>query len=287
MFGHNFASQIPFDFLDEVSHPSNIDFYIKEVNSCLFGDLSKVDRVNINDALFYRDKIGSFRVKEGKEITFNRLSNKVEDLRIAILIANALIGYCIYQKNKFVLHASAIEYDNEAILFAGLSGSGKSSLSASFTQANFITEDVSYLVEKKDHFQLCGGSSLLKLSDEVANKIDGIENYKKISLKDDRLERNIYKLNVNAKENITVKCIYFLDWGESFSIRSLNAKELIARLLLSTFSCVPMNSCKESTGMMMHNASKIAENTPVFLLKRRKNLSFRDNKNIEGHFCRL
>ena len=48
-----------------------------------------------------------------------------------------------------------------------------------------------------------------------------------------------------------------------------------------------MNSCKESTGMMMHNASKIAENTPVFLLKRRKNLSFRDNKNIEGHFCRL
>ena len=43
---------------------------------------------------------------------------------------NVVLGYCLYQREFFVMHASAIEINKNSFIFFGASGSGKSSLSA-------------------------------------------------------------------------------------------------------------------------------------------------------------
>ena len=46
------------------------------------------------------------------------------------MLLNIPLGYCLYQKSKFVLHGSAFKKDDNSVLFLGESGSGKSSLAA-------------------------------------------------------------------------------------------------------------------------------------------------------------
>ena len=55
-----------------------------------------------------------------------------------------------------MLHASAVEINNKAVLFVGPSGSGKSSLSSLFSEiGGFITEDLGVLkkYQNKIHIQ--------------------------------------------------------------------------------------------------------------------------------------
>ena len=69
-----------------------------------------------------------------------------------------------------VIHASAIEINNEVILFIGRSGSGKSSLSASFhNKYNFITEDIACIEFKDNNLFVRPGPPLIKLTNHIPN----------------------------------------------------------------------------------------------------------------------
>ena len=67
------------------------------------------------------------------------------------------MGYCLYQRECFVLHGSAVEINNSSYLFIGPSGSGKSTLSANLSinhNANFICEDVAYIQRFKNKYSI-------------------------------------------------------------------------------------------------------------------------------------
>jgi hypothetical protein len=59
------------------------------------------------------------------------------------LYLNQVLPLALSRQSKLVLHASAVEVDDEAVAFLGLSGRGKSTLAASFATAGyrFLTDD--------------------------------------------------------------------------------------------------------------------------------------------------
>ena len=104
---------------------------------------------NKSKTIIYKKHLGIFTLIEGKKIEFSPFS-EFDILSLSNALLNLVYGFILYQRDMDVLHTSAIEINNKAVLFVGPSGSGKSSLAASFSnQGNFITEDLGVL--KKNH----------------------------------------------------------------------------------------------------------------------------------------
>ena len=74
-----------------------------------------------------------FTLSEGKAIEFSPFA-KFDPLTLSNTLLNLVFGFILYQRDVNVLHASAVEINNKAVLFVGPSGSGKSSLSSLFSK---------------------------------------------------------------------------------------------------------------------------------------------------------
>ncbi len=72
-------------------------------------------------------RLGRFRVCDGKEIIVQPLPGVSEDRLRAILLSSCLANL-LHQRQLFALHCSAIRTEHGAVLFAGNSGMGKSTL---------------------------------------------------------------------------------------------------------------------------------------------------------------
>jgi hypothetical protein len=92
------------------------------------------------------DRVARYYVWNGKEIVVSPEANANEgDIRLFLL--GSAFGALFHQRGVFPLHGSAIVYKNKAIAFSGISGSGKSSLAASFFKRGYtvITDDISMI----------------------------------------------------------------------------------------------------------------------------------------------
>jgi hypothetical protein len=87
--------------------------------------------------------VARFLMTEGDELAFEPEAGRSdEDLKIFLL--GSAFGALLHQRGGFVLHASAVAVNGEAVLFCGASGSGKSSLVAALSAAGYpvLADDV-------------------------------------------------------------------------------------------------------------------------------------------------
>jgi len=89
------------------------------------------------------------------------------------LLLNPVIPRVLSNRGKTVLHASAVFYDKGAIAFLGETGSGKSTLSASFYQQGFplLTDDCLVLKEKKGKLIGNASYSVVRLWPDTASAL--------------------------------------------------------------------------------------------------------------------
>lgn len=73
--------------------------------------------------------VGDFAVRHGREVTITpRVDPASAELRVFLL--GTVFGLLCHQRGLFPLHASAIEWEGQAVAFTGPSGAGKSTLAA-------------------------------------------------------------------------------------------------------------------------------------------------------------
>ena len=168
LYGLYISSTIEFKFFSRLSTKKKPDIIVSEsFDSHNYVNSNCNDFINISKAVIYRSNIGHFEINNGKEIKFYRENKYTKDEDIVRSLINAVIGYCLYQRGGFVIHASSIEIDGHSFIFFGRSGSGKSSLSGDLCinhGANFICEDVAY-IKDEDNFSI--GVQLYK-ADEIS-----------------------------------------------------------------------------------------------------------------------
>ncbi len=86
--------------------------------------------------------IGKFKVSQGNEIIYQNLGADEGTLRLFLL--SEVIGLLLYQRGLFLLHGSAVKIGDEALVFLGVPGAGKSTTAAAFGKAGYtvLTDDL-------------------------------------------------------------------------------------------------------------------------------------------------
>lgn len=287
LYEHLLVSEIKFDFLkkNNNTYSSKEPIFLLEDNDLtpISNDYSFADDIiNIDTAHLYRKRLAYFRVKNGKKIYFKRFSNDVSDAEIARLVINSVMGYCLYQKKKFVLHASGISVNNVGVVFLGKSGMGKSTLSAILSSKyNFITEDVASLTYRNNKYYISQGPPIIKLS----SALDFTKNKKliQISSSKDKLNREFYKINQsNISSNYPLKKCIILDWADKIEFKKIDSTQMLANFIISTYSAFPYNSCKISSKLFMENLSRLSTVVDIYKLSRPKDSNFNEIGYLES-----
>ena len=86
--------------------------------------------------------IGKFRMSAGKEIVYQNLGADEGTMRLFLL--SEVVGLILFQRGLFLLHGSAVRVGNEARVFLGVPGAGKSTTAAAFGKAGntVLTDDL-------------------------------------------------------------------------------------------------------------------------------------------------
>lgn len=84
----------------------------------------------------YFDGVGQFEVRDGREITVEPDAGVPEDSLRTILLG-ACLAILMHQRQLFVLHCSAVRTERGAVVFAGMSGTGKSTMVSAFLQRGY------------------------------------------------------------------------------------------------------------------------------------------------------
>ena len=234
-------------------------------------------------SIFYKD-LAYFEIsKNGKKIRVKELFN--EDFRALFIskFLNHVIPFSLYQNKKLMIHGSGVSKNGRGVLFIGGSGSGKSSLSASLKDFKVIAEDSVIANFENKNCYVSTGFPLAKLTKEVAN----ILNFKKdesIQLPGDRLSRSYYPIQNFSTERVLIDKCYILEWGDKFDIKKIEPKKFLANFLFSTYSSIPVNSCKVSSEILHRHASQFLSSVKTYKLTRNKKNLFRDNEELIQHF---
>jgi Phosphoenolpyruvate carboxykinase len=148
-YGLSIASHIPIAGF-EVIPADNPDVIITEdmVPEKLENTINSTHYFQSNDHEFILryDSIGTYYIKNGNSITFQRAENVVES-DISAFISGICMGAILQQRKLLPLHASSVIFKNKCIVFAGLSGSGKTTLAAALIKAGgtLVADDISVI----------------------------------------------------------------------------------------------------------------------------------------------
>ncbi len=269
----NFSSNIQIKLLSEIDFVETCDFsfdVVDEISDIFqYNKKTLILESNKSKTIIYKKHLGIFTLIEGKKIEFSPFS-EFDILSLSNALLNLVYGFILYQRDMDVLHTSAIEINNKAVLFVGPSGSGKSSLAASFlNQGNFITEDLGVL--KKNHNKIWIRKTLPIIKLEHSDK-------KQVGfLPDDSRKRKLYYYDNEVKNEFTlISNIYFLEWGKSTKISLPSIKELIYNFQISLFGAFPFNSCKNSSQQALNLISLLEKSIKIRICSRRKEDSLDD-----------
>ena len=103
-----------------------------------------------SDFLLRVEGVGRYRVTGGSEMVVDTV-NGVNPAVVSFVVGSVL-GACLQQRGVVTLHASAVETPGGAVLFAGRSGIGKSTLLAALTERGYamLADDVTGIVLDAD-----------------------------------------------------------------------------------------------------------------------------------------
>ena len=286
-FNLNIKSEINLSLPICEKKPLDTDIEIIRENSIPVPNASNIFGNCFGDqtAYFYiKEHLFIAKISRGKKI-FVQLLSDIDEEVLSNMVLNIPLGYCLYQKSKFVLHGSGFKKENNTVLFLGESGSGKSSLVASLMDSGeVLSEDLCYIDFDKNGNSLVNPfltfikfekESNLGIKDNFVNIID---------IPHDKRKRAYYYFQqVNPRLKSKIKCIYLLKWGDQFRIYKPDIKELFSFLNLCAFTCYPLNSCANSSKLLFENITKLSKNTNFFVLERNKDELFANNSALLEH----
>jgi len=84
----------------------------------------------------YFDALGQFEVRDGREITIEPDAGVPED-SLRTMLLGACLAILMHQRQLLVLHCSAVRSERGAVVFAGKSGTGKSTMVSAFLQRGY------------------------------------------------------------------------------------------------------------------------------------------------------
>ncbi len=272
LYGLGILSEINFPEL--IPKKSNIDVVIR------FGDTSKLSGTILKE--YYLDNTVKFQfisnrihffwhdveiyvIRDGKEIIVNPNAGLDENI-LKLFILGSALAIILHQKGMLVLHANAININNQAVAFVGPSGSGKSTTSLALCRHgyNLISDDVLCIQVKKNGLPMIfPGFPRLKIWPEVIkNTYKNLESTPKLHYNTDK--RSYYVDNFSDSP-LPLKAIYLMETGNKTCIKETSSQDSIVELIKSSYCLSIFN--EEELSKNLNQCSKIVNMIQIKRLK--------------------
>ena len=151
--------------------------------------------------------IAWFLIEDGNRIQVMPEEN-ADTQSINLFLLGSCMGVILHQRNNMVMHANAIRFGDQCVIFAGPSGNGKSTLAAAFHQRGYevLSDDVSAINEDDE---VLPGYPQIKLWHDTAKKLG----FDTKSLKQIRLQVEKYACPLEqgfCQTTLPIRAMYIL-----------------------------------------------------------------------------
>ena len=244
---------------------------IYDKNICVRSD--NLFSLNENQGVFCKKNILSCKISDGFEIRYNNALG-TGSLETFHNILNQPFAYALYQNKNLCVHASAIEINDSAFLFIGLSGGGKSYLLSELLKyGKFITEDISRITFQDEIPYIHPSHCLMKLDKLRHTNSEYFSLNTKLSY--DNRSRSSYSVKSQylSFEPVRIKACILLDFSNTFSIKQLNEEQSFATLMQSSFKSNPSFCSKGHDIAIDDQIANLISRTEFYIMKRKKDNS--------------
>lgn len=236
--------------------------------------------INKQEAFLHFTEVGTFFINNGREISIFPLPNTEERL-IRLPLLGGTFAVLLHQRGKLVLHASAVAIGDEAVIFVGNKGEGKSTMASILCSRGhqLLADDIVAIeFNEANHPVVLPGFPQLKLYPDAvrATSNDDPEKLAEIASNLDKRSRQTENF---CSRILPLKAVYVLGVGNQVLIRRLIVQEairfLIANSYLTRFSSDWLrNGIAESN---LGQITTIVNETPMYVLERTRDLSAIEN----------
>jgi len=191
--------------------------------------------------LIHIKNAGRVYISDGTKITIEIFPGGDTELIKSFILTRAFAA-AAHQRRWTPIHASAIEVNNKAVLFAGDSGAGKSTTVGAFVQAgySFISDDISVIkqAEKNDQYKIYPSYPQIRLWEDSVALLRLSESTEKKPIR-----KKVKKYGINPTSNIirtglSISNVYILRWhqNDKIKIESPSKVHLLQELLSLTYA---------------------------------------------------
>lgn len=182
------------------------------------------------------------------------------------LYLNQVLPLALSRQGKFVLHASAVEVEHDALAFLGLSGRGKSTLAASFSTSGFrfLTDDGLQLEKSGANYVVQPSHPSIRLWDDSGAAL--IPNTAQLAPPVDYTPKSRFLAGgevAYCDEPRPLRAVYFLGEGQADAvlIEPVSGRDAMVELVKHSFLLDI-----EAREMLTHHFGQLVElvKTPMF-----------------------
>jgi hypothetical protein len=213
------------------------------------------------------EEVGSFLVRGGRDIIVDP-SPRLDEKMLRLFILGPVLAVLLHQRGHLLLHASAVAMADEAVLFLGDTGWGKSTMAAALCARgyNLVTDDVAVLRTDARGSMLFPGYPQLKLWPEALVSLG--DDPEKLPRCNPHFEKRARPVTQNfSLDPILVKRIYVLDQGDNPEILPLRPQSALGELIRHTYGALDVGSSSH----FLQSAS-IVKQVDMCSLRRKKSL---------------
>lgn len=210
-------------------------------------------------------EIATFSIRSGKKVLIMAHPETSKEI-LELYLRGTVLAILLYQKGVFCMHASSVLSKNKVILFAGNSGSGKSTTAYILHKAGYpcLNDDVTPIY--------CTQSAIETRSLTSEIKID------KVLLSDDSTpyravpsqEHKVFFPIAAKKDPISIHCMYVFRWGEHFAITEITGSEKLNILLQHVFRNEYLQSFPDLQQKFFNEFVQFIGNIPIYLVTKAK-----------------
>lgn len=226
-----------------------------------------------NNVYVFINKIANYSVHDGNLIIVEKNVESQENRVIAFLLS-WVFGVLFIQRNLMIIHGSCVSNDKGAIVFAGESGMGKSTIAEvmKLKGYKYMSDDLSAIKIDKEEVYIKPSYPQGKLSKNTMIELGYDENNFKIVKKDDERERYYIPQNEcfkAEKSKLVAICEIVIGDKEYVEIEEIRGTEVLSILLENLYSFW----IEKYLGIRKEYFSQclaVAKNIKVFRIKRPK-----------------
>jgi hypothetical protein len=211
-----------------------------------------------------------FRIKAGSEITVVPAPGANAKVFQRTLTGTVLV-MALFQRECFLLHASAVGVNGDAVVFSGDSGHGKSTLASSLHACGYslLADDIAAIQVGETTHQVLPGNQEFKLWPDSVRNIGKHEHAYDRFFPD--LEKRLVPVGERLQRDpLPLRSIYVLDFGETEEIERLSSRISAIELVRNTYGVTLLHDLR--TADFFQQVVRLARSVPVFRLQRGRSL---------------